>query len=75
MPNKPRFKFQVFISQRPQLVYVNNYKQYNKEQNIAMNLKICNNTDLNIKHRSTYVYIMYMDMSKYNLGRQPNYYM
>jgi hypothetical protein len=50
-------------------------KQYNKEQNIAMNLKICNNTDLNIKHRSTYVYIMYMDMSKYNLGRQPNYYM
>ena len=42
-----------------------------------MNLKICNNTDLNIKHRSTYVYIMYMDMdmSKYNLGRQPNYYM
>jgi hypothetical protein len=32
-------------------------------------------TDLNIKHRSTYVYIMYMDMSKYNLGRQPNYYM
>ena len=69
------FKFQVFISQRPQLRYVNKYKQYNIEQNKAMHLKICNNTELNIKHRSTYIYKMYMDMSKYNLGRQPNYYM
>ena len=42
------FKLQVFISQRPQLGYVNKYKQHNIEQNKAMNLKIFNNTDLNI---------------------------
>ena len=54
---KPNRRFQVssfflfvffFISQRPQLGYVNKYKQHNIEQNKAMNLKICNNTDLNI---------------------------
>jgi len=36
------FKFQVFISQRPQLGYMNNYKQYNIEQNKAMSSNTIN---------------------------------